>query len=1195
MVSTSVRPSWSRTKLLFLAALLGTALPALTRADNVNWTAVGPGTSWGTGANWSNGSGPAPADIAIFGTAGATNTSVTVSNVLDVTRTVDVLAYEVPASKFHVTNLNGLTLNVSGELDVNNDVPNTATAIIRGGVLNVGTPQALANIVVARRTLPGSNFTATLDLSGLSNFTANLDNLFVGTALSGQATGRLLLPTTTSITANSIQVGYSPTDAGTGTSLLSFRTNNTVLTNELIVGGGLSSGQVSVLSNGTLNLGSAAQRTNLVIGQHGTNANNANSGIMSLSSVTFNGMLSNLTVGDNTGGGGGVSGSFFAGTAGSIDIGTQANPGNLIVGHVQSGGSATGYLDLSGLSAMQARLNQMVIGQRGNAEVYLAASNDIEVNSFIVGERSSTSLVLGTFNTILADNWQIGNSYSNGTVSAQPGGTVEIGSESQRTKLSVGNVVTNTNDVYSATADFSGTTLNAWLGDLAVGVRPALPGAQLAFLYGGNTGAMHVGAADDLANLSIGINSNATVDLSGLETFDAHLNQAVIGTDGTANVKLAATSTIEAHKMIVGQNGTANLVLGANNSLIVDDLQVGNSNSNGTLSVLSGGATTLGSELRPTSLSVGNVVTNTNSTFSASADFSGGTLNAQLSDLSVGVRPALPGGQLASLVGGSGGAIQVGATGNTANMLVGQNSNASVDFSAMSTFDANLNNLGLGVNGNATVKLADTNTIDAKTMTVGENGSASLQMGTNATLLVDSLQIGNSFSNGTAFMLPGGSFKLGSAVRPTELAIGKVSINTNSTFSATLDLSGADVDVHLNNLFVGQRLDSLPGGQIAKLVGGQSGTFNVGQSGNTAKIVVGTNTNSLLDLSGVDNFNANLNSMTIGINGTGAVALAETNVIDAKSMIVGANGNATLALGHTNTLLVDDLQIGNSFSNGTVTVAAGGVLNLGSQLRPTYLAIGNALTNTNNTYTGTLDVGNATLHAVLSQVIIGQKDPLPGGQRGVFTISGNADNSIVADTIFMGGTSADGRLNFGGGDLTANSITKGDGTATFNWLGGTLHVGVFGTPARPFNLNNTNFGVLSPGASPGTTAVYGNYQQGLAAALKIELAGTLPGSQFDHVVVSQNATLAGSLIVDLLDGFLPQGGDKFTILTAASVTGDFDTLALPLLGPNRSWQVNYGSTFVELQVLAVPEPGTLMLAGLGFASIVCCVRRKRRR
>jgi T5SS/PEP-CTERM-associated repeat protein len=104
----------------------------------------------------------------------------------------------------------------------------------------------------------------------------------------------------------------------------------------------------------------------------------------------------------------------------------------------------------------------------------------------------------------------------------------------------------------------------------------------------------------------------------------------------------------------------------------------------------------------------------------------------------------------------------------------------------------------------------------------------------------------------------------------------------------------------------------------------------------------------------------------------------------------------------------------------------------------------------------------------------------------------------------------------------------------------TLTVGTTGEVRGNGNItgNVVNNGNIAPGTSPGSLQIAGNYTQGANGKLLIELASP---SSFDQLQVTDTATLAGTLVVNLLGGFTPNIGQSFTILTADDVDGTFST------------------------------------------------------
>jgi hypothetical protein len=122
-----------------------------------------------------------------------------------------------------------------------------------------------------------------------------------------------------------------------------------------------------------------------------------------------------------------------------------------------------------------------------------------------------------------------------------------------------------------------------------------------------------------------------------------------------------------------------------------------------------------------------------------------------------------------------------------------------------------------------------------------------------------------------------------------------------------------------------------------------------------------------------------------------------------------------------------------------------------------------------------------------------------------------------------------------------------------------------------------NAGTFSPGASPGTLQVKGNYTQDPAASLKVEIAA--PGSvgtkyiqRFDILNVTGQAHLAGSLDLSLLDGAVPANGESFRILTTTARSGQFDRYVGLVLGSGgasnrvRYATPTYDATGVTLHV-----------------------------
>lgn len=96
--------------------------------------------------------------------------------------------------------------------------------------------------------------------------------------------------------------------------------------------------------------------------------------------------------------------------------------------------------------------------------------------------------------------------------------------------------------------------------------------------------------------------------------------------------------------------------------------------------------------------------------------------------------------------------------------------------------------------------------------------------------------------------------------------------------------------------------------------------------------------------------------------------------------------------------------------------------------------------------------------------------------------------------------------------------------------------------------------------------------------------------------IGGDAWLAGILDVDLLDGFAPNAGDTFDILSALVLHGTFDGTLFPTLGNDLRWELQYllnesGMDTVRLSAQVVPVPAAVWFFGSGLAALGLLRRR----
>jgi hypothetical protein len=245
--------------------------------------------------------------------------------------------------------------------------------------------------------------------------------------------------------------------------------------------------------------------------------------------------------------------------------------------------------------------------------------------------------------------------------------------------------------------------------------------------------------------------------------------------------------------------------------------------------------------------------------------------------------------------------------------------------------------------------------------------------------------------------------------------------------------------------------------------------------------------------------------------------------------LTGANGN---------NLGLIDLQGGTAeFSQPLINASAGQIIGRGT------LKVGG---------TGLLNNGNFALSSGITDVFGDVNNATGSATKGV-TISGNANVTFWDD------------VTNGAGSLF--KVSSGSSATFFGNYGG---AGISGTGNAYFESD------ITPGFSPATVEFGGNVAMGSTANLKMELGGTVPGSQYDQVHVTGALSLGGILKVDLIDLgaglFAPHSGDSFDILDWGSVSGIFSAIQLPTLGGGLAWNT---SQLYTTGVLSVASPGLL--------------------
>ena len=184
-----------------------------------------------------------------------------------------------------------------------------------------------------------------------------------------------------------------------------------------------------------------------------------------------------------------------------------------------------------------------------------------------------------------------------------------------------------------------------------------------------------------------------------------------------------------------------------------------------------------------------------------------------------------------------------------------------------------------------------------------------------------------------------------------------------------------------------------------------------------------------------------------------------------------------------------------------------------------------------------------------------------GGSRYLPATLDNAGTLRAFTTTYSGVTGAQHR-NTGRIELNGSTLAFA-GTSLLNAPGGVIT----GTGTLDLSsLSFTNAGTFSPGSSAGRLTVQGQFRQTTTAQVEFEVGGPGQGTGYDWLEITGAATLeGGTLVVRLINNFVPVVGSKYRVLTAAGgLVGQFTTVSNLDVHASRDLQVSYLGTAMDL-------------------------------
>jgi autotransporter-associated beta strand protein len=665
------------------------------------------------------------------------------------------------------------------------------------------------------------------------------------------------------------------------------------------------------------------------------------------------------------------------------------------------------------------------------------------------------------------------------------------------------------------------------------------------------------------------------------------------------------TTTVTAGTLALGDGGTTGSLAGrialSNTTALVvnrsNDLTLGEVVS-GTGSLTKQGAGTLTLTAANTfvgtttisagtiSLSGGNnrLATGGTVSFAGNAGLSvSGSQSLSRVTLANDVSAAVGGGGTLALTGAS---FFIGGSGSNTSQTLDASGLASFSSSnAAGTFKVGGNN-GFGVAMGRLVLPANA-AITASSIGVGTDpnnaaaSSGTLTLGTTTTLFANTITLGAAQSQGTINVAAGTvspvlTLRAANGTGPVaSMTIGTSLTGYGLTTASRVDLTGgtgaSTLDAVVTNLVIGQstRTTNFSGGSL-NVTGGllmQTGTLTA------TTITLGQTLNN-------PTFGASGQVISGSLSVSGGTVNATTLYLADQNWTSGTvrgmfalNGGGTLNAG----TIASGTGVGSGAAVRTFTWNDGTIANLDAS---TDLTIGSSISFTlANTGTHRFSIGSGRSGSVAS---------LLAGAGGTLEKTGGGTLVLSANNTYTGATTVSaGTLLVNGNQSAAVGAVTVD-------LGATL--GGSGTIGGAVSI--LGGGIVAPGTSPGTLTVSESFSLAGGSILSFELDAqntTVGGGVNDLITGVTGLTLDGVLDITGAGDWTAVADNTAWRLfnySGALVDNGLTLGSVPTLSAGQSFQIDT-ATAGQVNIVVVPEPAALALAGLGIAAAAILRRRRK--
>jgi autotransporter-associated beta strand protein len=740
-----------------------------------------------------------------------------------------------------------------------------------------------------------------------------------------------------------------------------------------------------------------------------------------------------------------------------------------------------------------------------------------------------------------------------------------------------------------------------------------------------NMGLQNVSGQNQIFNLSVANNGNGfwTNGAGSITTFNNGLN-------------LTTASSTANRTLTLGGAGTWNVASAIANG--------GNATA-GAVTVTATGTTTLSGNNTYDGLTTMNAAGGT-LTLSGNNSGAAGGVTLAAGTLNINNNNALGGGALSL----SGTGAKINNTSGSAVVNAGNQAWAWSDGLAFgSSTNTAVNNLNLGT---GVVTASSTRTIDlsgngtkltmgAVNITSTSSGRTITANGAGNTLEMGGLTLSANTTNAVAVTLAGTANigVTGAIVNGQNFSNGvTITATGTTTFSGANTYTGAtEIKSGATLRYGANDVTADNGGRI--LVDG--GTFDLNSYTDTVSAMrvtaggkvqgTGTLTANSVDSSGYSFALYGQNEISANLAGSAATLYKST--AGSVSLLSGDN-----SYGGATTVTSGTLKMGSSTAlgstAGSTTVSSGASLDLNGQTgvgeRTIFTGTGtllNSAAGTTASVSGNMDLGSEMVVNTIGDITLNGQ--LTGASTRIVTKTGSGLLKMTASNSTFSGTnkvSAGTLLVDTDASIASSTSIVNGGLLNVNGTAGNVEVnrgGSLGGSGTVGEVNLKDGSFLKPGNSPGLlTAASSSWAAGATYNWEIDQAsGGTAGVNWDLFSVTGNldlSALSSTAQMNLVLNSLPSMDDYTTTdqyswvfaeagsllgtggtaLTAGTnVTDLFNITAAGFnggTGPANGWKVEVGSTGTTLNLMAIPEPSSASMLGLGLAGLVVTrlLRRK---